>query len=393
MGGPLAGIRVLDFTRFQQGPYATVMLADLGAEIWKVESREGGDGGRAMMVRDDGFCPYFEAHDRGKLSITLDVRTEAGREIVLRLAEQVDVVVENFRPGVMDRLGIGYAALKERNDDLIMVSCSAFGPSGPLAKRPGYDVIGQAMSGVMTLNQRGAEAEPLTLPGGFADQIGGMQACIATLAAIVARERQGRGQQVDVSLLGSQIALQSFYLTGYLHDGKQPREPRRRMPTFTFYEASDHRWLVIGVTDTKNWTALCRELEIDELIDDERYSTPNARLRNHEALEAILEERFAGRDRDDWLRRLTEADIPNAPVNDYAAITGEAQAWENGYFEEVEHPKYGAIKVAGVPWQFSETGAAVSGVAPELGADTESILGKAGLTADEIAALRSAEVI
>jgi CoA:oxalate CoA-transferase len=391
--GPLDGIRVLDLTRFQQGPYATVMLADLGAEIWKIEARGTGDPGRQVDVMPDGFGRYFEAYDRGKRSITLDTRTDAGSDVALRLAEQVDVVVDNFRPGVMDRLGLGDEALRARNAGIIIASASAFGADGPLAGRPGYDVIGQAMGGVMTLQAPDGEAEPVTMPGGFADQIGAMQLCVGVLSALLARERTGVGQRVDVSLLGSQIALQSVYLTGFLHNQEQPFSRRRRTPTFTFYQAADGRWLVIGVIDQRNWRALCTLLSLEELVEDARFVGPRERVQNSAALELILEEQFARRSRPEWLEALAAADIPNAPVNDYADITSEAQAWENGYFTEIEHPRHGAIKIPGVPWRFSETEAAASGAAPELGADTDAILREAGFSQGEIDGLRLADVI
>ena len=369
------------------------MLADLGAEIWKIEARGSGDPGRQVDVMPDGFGRYFEAYDRGKRSITLDTRTDEGRDVALRLAEQADVVVDNFRPGVMDRLGLGDEALRARNERIIIASASAFGAEGPLAGRPGYDVIGQAMGGVMTLQSRGGEAEPVTMPGGFADQIGAMQLCVGVLSALLARERTGVGQRVDVSLLGSQIALQSVYLTGFLHNQEQPYSRRRRTPTFTFYQAGDGRWLVIGVIDQRNWRSLCEMLEREDLVEDARFAGPRERTQNSAALEAILEEHFARRSRPEWFAALTEADIPNAPVNDYADITGESQAWENGYFTEIDHPRHGPIKIPGVPWRFSETAAVASGAAPVLGADTDAILREAGFSTAEVAALRADEII
>ena len=209
------------------------------------------------------------------------------------MAERVDAVIENYRPGVMDRLGLGYETLKALNPGIVMVSASAFGSLGPQAGEPGYDVIGQAMGGVMTLHAAGAQTEPVTLPGGFADQVGAMQACVAMLAALLTRERNGGGgQQVDVSLLGSQIALQSVYLTGYMRTGEQQFQRRRRTPTFSFYRASDARWFVLAVIDAKNWHALCGLLEQPEWEADERFRDAPARLRNSDTLEALLEVAF-----------------------------------------------------------------------------------------------------
>lgn len=391
MAGPLAGYRILDFTRFQQGPYATVMLSDLGAEIWKVEP-PGGDPGRGVDSTGEEFNRYFEAHDRGKRSIVLDLRSEAGREAALRMAARVDAVIENYRPGVMERLGLGFETLREVNPAIVMVSASAFGALGPQAGEPGYDVIGQATGGVMTLHAANAEAEPVTLPGGFADQVGAMQACVAMLAALLERERNGqgaRGQQVDVSLLGSQIALQSVYLTGYLRTGEQSFHRRRRMPTFTFYQASDRRWFVLAVIDPRNWAALCRLVEHPEWEDDPRFCDAAARMTNSDALEALLEEAFARDDRDGWLARLREADIPCAPVNDYEALAASEQVWANGYLTELADEQGETRRVVGMPWRFSETPGAVQGHAPKLNADADAILAACGYDADEIAELRA----
>ncbi len=389
MSGPLSGYRILDFTRYQQGPYATVMLSDLGAEIWKVEP-PGGDPGRASDLAPDGFSRYFEAHDRGKRSIVLNLREPAAVEAALRMAEQCQAVIENYRPGVMDRLGLSYRALSARNPEIVMVSASAFGASGPQAGEPGYDVIGQATGGVMTLQALGPDAEPRTLPGGFADQVGAMQACIALLAAMIAAKDSGRGQHVDVSLLGSQIALQSVYLTGFLKDGQQPHMRRRRMPTFTFYQAACGRWLVIGVVDAKNWRALCDLLGHPEWERDERFATPADRMNNTADLEAQLEQSFASADRDAWLSRLRDADIPAAPVNSYADVEASEQVWANGYLTEIADPRFGNRRVTGLPWQFSLTPGAVQGRAPELNADADSILHECGYSVNEVAELRAA---
>ena len=199
----------------------------------------------------------------------------------------------------------------------------------------------------------------------------------------------GQGQQVDVSLLGSQIALQSVYITGYLKDGQQPHMRRRRMPTFTFYQASDGRWLVIGVVDPKNWRALCGMMDHPEWESDERFATAASRMTNTGELEALLEACFATADRDEWLRRLRQADIPSAPVNSYADVEASEQVWSNGYLTEIEDPRFGMRRVTGLPWSFSATPGAVQGRAPELNADADSILAECGYSVDDIAELRA----
>ena len=387
MQGPLDGYRILDFTRYQQGPYATVLLSDLGAEIWKVEP-PGGDPGRASDLSGDGFSRYFEAHDRGKRSIVLNLRDPAAVEAALKMAEHCDGVIENYRPGVMDRLGLSYETLRDRNAKIVMVSASAFGAEGPQAGEPGYDIIGQATGGVMTLQALGSDAEPRALPGGFADQVGAMQACIAMLAGLIAAKDSGRGQHVDVSLLGSQIALQSVYVTGFLQNGQQPHMRRRRMPTFTFYQAGDGRWLVIGVVDAKNWRALCELMDHPEWEHDERFATAPARMAHSDELESLLEGSFATLGRDEWLGRLREADIPAAPVNDYADVEASEQVWANGYLTEIPDPRYGSRRVTGLPWSFSETPGAVQGRAPELNVDADSILAECGYSVEEVVQLR-----
>ena len=285
----------------------------------------------------------------------LNLREPSALEAALTMAERCDGVIDNYRPGVMDRLGLSYAALSERNPKIVVVSASAFGALGPQVGEPGYDVIGQATGGVMTLQALADDAEPRTLPGGFADQVGAMQACVAMLAGLIAAKDSGRGQQVDVSLLGSQIALQSVYLTGFLKDGQQPHMRRRRMPTFTFYRASDGRWLVIGVVDPKNWRALCELTGHPEWEQDTRFASAPARMQHSDELEALLETCFAAADRDTWLDRLREADIPSAPVNSYADVADSEQVWANGYLTELTDPRYGSRKITGLPWRFSDT--------------------------------------
>ena len=393
MSGPLTGIRVLDFTRLQQGPVATVMMAELGAEIWKVEPREYGDLARQIEIVKMGISRAFEANSRGKQSITLDVRTDEGREIALRLGEQADVVVDNFRPGVMDRLGLGYEDYRKVNPQIIAASASALGGVGPLASRPGYDGIGQAVGGVMRVQSRGPDDEPRTIPGGMADSIGGLQLCVAILAALVARDRTGEGQFVETSLLGSQVHIQGRQLLGYTFGGGQHYERRRRAPLHTFYEGKDGKWLMIVAATRRDWDKLCLVLEAEELLHDPRFATPGDHAAHREELEAELEQRFARRPRHEWLERLDAADIANGPVQSHADLVEYEQAWANGYLASVDHPTLGKVTVHGAPWRFSATPAEVPAAAPELGADTDAILAAAGYNPDEIAAFRAAEVI
>lgn len=394
--GPLDGIRVLDFTRHQQGPYATSLLADLGADVIKIEPRLDGEWGRQTERDESGFSAYFETYNRGKRSMTLDIRTPAGREVVERLVERVDVVVENFRPGYMDSVGLGYEALRGRNPGLIYAAASAFGAEGPMARRPGYDHIAQAVSGLMIEQGGGPGHEPLPALPGAADQVSAMLFALGIVSAVVARERTGKGQQVRVSLLGSMVALQGRQVTRFLHTGKQGRARWRRSPLYSHYRAADG-WVAIAAQDTKRWTRICRAFERPELEQDPRFAGPWDRHHNAEELETALEAIFAERTVAEWLERLIAEDVPCAPVNDYRALVDEpdlaAQLEANGYLTTVDHPNLGRLHMNGLPIYLSETPAGPVRAAPELGNHTEDVLLDLGYTWEQMEQLRRDEVI
>ena len=392
MTGPLDGIRILDFTRYQQGPYATVMLSDLGADVLKVEPREG-DPGRSIGLEPDGWCAYFEGHDRNKRSMTVDVRQPQGREIIEKLVASYDVITDNFRPGVMTRLGLDYDSLCNINPRIITASASGFGPEGPYVGRPSFDSIGQAMGGIMSVQGGGPDEPPQSVLGGMADQVGAMVFALGIASAIIARERDGIGQHVDVSLFGSQLALQAFQLTGMMRDGYQHRTPRRQLPTFAYYPCADGRWISLGVLDPKWWEPLCRALERPDLVRDERFADPHLRQRNRRALLDELDAAFQQRPRDEWLPLLAEADVPCGPVHDYAAVSTEPQALINGYITSLEHPSLGEVGIVGTPIKLSRTPSGPKSCAPELGQHTEEVLIDLGYGWEEIEQLKDTKVI
>jgi crotonobetainyl-CoA:carnitine CoA-transferase CaiB-like acyl-CoA transferase len=393
MTRPLEGIRILDFTRYQQGPYATVMLSDLGADVIKVEERENGDLGRALGRQPDGWCAYFEAHNRNKRSITIDSRTEKGREIIYRLVPSVDVVCDNFRPGVMQRLQLDYETLVQHNPRIITASASGFGPEGPNTYEPSFDIIGQGMGGVMVAQGGGPGGEPVNLIGGFADQVGAMVFALGISTAIIARELHGTGQHVDVSLLGSQIAVQNLPLQVFLRTGQQANPARKQNPLFTWYTGSDGKSLTIGLLDPKWWPKLCTVLGREDLPVDARFETPQLRYQNREELVAQLEQSFATRPRDEWVAALKKADVPCGPVNDYSEVAADPQILANGYIEELEHPHLGRIAVPSSPIRMSKHKTGAQAFAPELGQHTEEILLDVGYSWEEIAALKDEQVI
>ena len=390
--GPLDGIRILDFTRYQQGPYATVLLSDMGADVVKVEERNNGDLGRSLGLQPDGWCAYFEAHNRNKRSITIDSRTAEGQAILHRLVKDFDVVTDNFRPGVMKRFNMDYATLSQINPKIITASASGFGSEGPDAAKPSFDSIGQAMGGIMVNQGGGPGNPPVSLMGGLADQVGAMIFALGISSALLARERTGVGQHVDASLLGSQIALQSLQITGFLRHNRQGPTPQRSNPVFTHYECGDGLWISLGVLDPKWWPRLCAVLDRDDLACDPRFDA-QGRMANREVLIGELDTAFAKRPRGEWLQLLEKADIPAGPVNDYAAMAEEPQVLANKYVTTMDHPNFGEIRVVGSPIRMTKTEVGPRTPAPQLGEHTESILLDSGYTWEDIERLKNAEVI
>jgi CoA:oxalate CoA-transferase len=386
MPAPLEGIKVLDFTRFQNGPHATVMLSDLGAEVLKVERPGQGDPGRSLGRRPDGFCSYFEALDRGKKSITLDLDDPEAKRIIFRLVEDADVVTENFRPGVMDGLGLGYEELRKHNARLIYAVNSGFGPQGPWTTRGSFDIVAQGMTGAMIAQGGGPGRDPVQIPWGLGDQVGSMIFAYGILAALLARERYGVGQRVDVSQLGAMATLQALSLVAYLHTRTQTH--RFVNPTFTFYQGADDEWFTVGVLTPKHWPLLCDAAGRSDLLTDARSETPFARAEHRDWLHAQLAGTFRGRPRQHWLDALIARDVPCGPVYDYAGVEAEPQFWENGYLIDLEHPHFPGHRTVGIPLTMSETPGRVQGPAPELGQHTEETLLALGYDWEQITALR-----
>ena len=392
MPGPLDGIRILDFTRFQQGTFATLLLADLGADVIKVE-QPGGDPGRTLGRHVDGFSSYFESLNRNKRSLCLDLRRPEGRDVVLRLAATVDVVAENFRPGTMEKLGIGYEELSRVNPALVFASGSMFGPTGPRARDPGYDTIAQAAGGIMAFTTAKDET-PHGVQGGLADQTGGTMLAHAILAALVHRLRTGEGQKVDVSLYGSQIALQGIHVARALHHA--PLRPPGESSGVLSHRAQclDGRWIAFGFLEAWHFPKLCRGLELDELIDDPRFAAGAARGKHIGELVELIDARVITRTAEEWIERLRAADVPCTIVQDYHMIAEDPQARANGYIHEEQHPVWGRVRTQGPVAALSKTPAAVRHHAPVTPGDhSVEILREAGFSEDDIAALTASGVV
>jgi crotonobetainyl-CoA:carnitine CoA-transferase CaiB-like acyl-CoA transferase len=384
----LERVRILDFTRAQQGPFATMLLCDMGAEVWKVEP-PGGEQGRANGLGPDGFSSYFEGHNRGKKSITLDLRTPEAIEIVQRLTPLCDVVVENFRPGIMEKMGIGYDDLRRLRPDIIMASASAWGRRGPWAERGGYDHVAQALSGVMYEQGEGPGGEPQALIGGFADQVGAMLLAFGISTALVVRERDGIGQHVDGSLIGGMVAMQSKQIVEYLRTGKQSGFQRRRAATYTNYACADGKHIAIAAMDQHFWERMCDAIGEGWMRTDPRFAGPFGRAENKNALVIELDRIFRAKPLDHWLAALEFSDVPHAPVLDYAGMASHPQYWANDYLVEIETPHLGVMRVPGAPIHMSATPPRVDRAGPILGQHTEEILLAAGYNWDDVAAFNA----
>lgn len=395
MPGPLAGIKVLDFTWALAGPYCTMLLADLGAEVVKVENPEGGDPSRGNSPFIQGISSYFLSVNRGKKSITANLRHPRGKEMILKLAEFFDVWVENFRPGVLERLGLGYGAVRSRNPKIIYASCSGFGQDSPYAHRPAYDVIVQGMAG--TLSITGEEGGPPVRVGySIGDIGGGVFTAMGILAALHERAKSAEGQRVDVSMLDSQIAFLENAFARFLATGEEPRRIGTRHPVMTPFQAFPTKdgYMVLAAARDQFWEKFCKAVEREDLLKDERFQNLPSRNRHQKALEHILSEITRGRTTAEWVAEMEKNDIPCAPINTVGKMAKDPHTLKRQMITEVRHPRAGALKVVGSPIKLSRTPVQFNRASPDLGEHTEEILKEIlGYSDPEIAELRAEKVI
>ena len=404
MSGPLDGIRIVDWTIWQQGPVATQMLADLGAEVIKIEERERGDPGRGITAVagsstvKGGRNYYFEANNKHKKSIALNLKQPEAREIVHRLASRSDVFVQNFRKGVAQRLGLGYADLAALNPRIIYASASGYGPEGPDSGEPSFDYLGQARSGIMNAIGSGTTT-PTYVYGGIADQMGAIMLAYGVLAALFARERTGIGQEVDASHLGSMMALQGLNVVARTIMGKEfPRNTRANAynPLWNHYRCADDKWISLAMLQPdRYWKNFCEVVGKAELIEDPRFAEIKIRGKNSAALVAIFDEVFATRPRDEWMRVLKgRGDFIYTIVNSVTDLPDDPQVRANDYVVDYDHPALGNLTLLGMPVKLSATPGEPRGHAPELGEHTELLLTEMlGYSWDDVARLRDANVI
>jgi formyl-CoA transferase len=380
-----------------------MMLGDLGADVIKVERPGRGDDSRSWgppFVGEPygpyaGEAAYFLATNRNKRSITANLKAPEGREIVRRLARVSDVVVENFRGGTLERMGLGYDDLRGLNPGLVYCSISGYGRTGPYADRPGYDFIIQAEGGMMGITGP-AEGQPYRVGIPIVDITTGMFASTAILAALRARDVTGEGQYVDMSLLDSQVAVLTNVASNYLVGGQGPRRLGNAHPNITPYEAfrARDKWFALAAGNERQWAILCSVIERPDLKDDPRFADNSSRVANRAALREVLDGAFAGHDAAEWLAEFREAGLPCGPINTVPEVFQHPQAEARELVQTAEHPTAGTVQFPGFPYKFSGTPAAIRRPPPRLGEHTEEVLRDLlGYAAQEVSALREREVV
>jgi formyl-CoA transferase len=371
--GALAGVRVIELANYVSGPYAGMLLADFGAEIIKVELPGHGDPFRGWGATD--YNPTFGAINRNKKSVTLDLKTSEGRKSVLKLAETADIVIENFRSGTLDRLGLGYEVLRAVNPRLIYCSITGFGDRGGYANKPGYDTLGQAMGGLLSLLTDVNNPNPMGV--GMSDHLAGIVACNGILAALQARHTTGKGQRVDTSLIESTVSFISEAAARLFADGSVPYRATRthHAQVFAFVDSDGLPFVIHLSSPQKFWEGLLRAIERPQWADDSRFNNRKDRSKNYDALDRQLKAIFRTKSRDHWLKRLEDEDVPSGPLYDLKEVFADPQYKQLEMVVRVPHPRRGHEDLVRNGVRLSETPTVVHSCAPDLGQHNAELLG------------------
>ncbi|CAB3730970.1 Acetyl-CoA:oxalate CoA-transferase [Achromobacter animicus] len=391
---PLSGFRILDLTRIISGPFCTSLLADMGAEVIKIETPGEGDPVRAQGVIRDGLSWYFANYNRNKKSVTLDLYSEEGKAVLRRLIAECDVIVENYRPGVMQKMGLGDEALKALKPDIIHCSINGFGTTGPYRDRPAFDFIAQAMSGFMSLN--GAESQPPMRAGPpISDLVAGMNGALGIVAALLRRERTGQGDSVSVSLLGSMIGLLSFQASNYFADGRLPARTGNDhgiASPYGLFETADGQ-VAIAPSNDAVYHKLLDALELSELRADPRFATNADRMRNRGAITEAIQTRTRQHTSAHWIERLNRFGVPCGQVLNLQEVFEDPQVQDQRMAIDVPHGGHGDVRMLGFPIKFAQAEARPVQAAPALGADTRDVLLRFGFAQEDIRGLQERGVI
>jgi len=395
--GPLAGLIVLDLTWVLSGPFASMILADLGADVIKIERPLYGDVARTTGPYIGDWSTYFFSVNRGKKSICVDLKKREGRDVFLRLVEKADVVMENYTPGTMEKLGLSYETLSARNPRLIYAATSGFGQTGPDRDRPALDIIVQGMGGIMSIT--GEPGGPPVRPGiSQGDITAGLYTAIGILAALQERERSGKGQVIDISMLDCQIAILENAFARYFATGEVPRPIGTRHPLATPFQAfaTKDGWIVVALSwgVENQWELFSATIGRPELIDDPRFDTPSLRTKHHADLEPVLNEALGQKTTAEWLCEFDAIGLPCGPLNDIPSAAEHPQVKAREMLVDVEHPDGFSLKIADTPVKLGRTPGGIQGPPPALGEHTDEVLSRLlGLSETEIASLREAAIV
>ena len=386
-GGPLAGVKVIELAHIMAGPVCGLMLADMGADVIKVEKVPGGDDSRRFLPPDiDGESAAFMMMNRNKRGIALDLKDAAGKAVLLRLLKTADVVTENYRAGTMERLGLGYEVLREDNPGLIYCSISGFGRTGPYAERGGFDLIAQGMSGLMSITGEGPGRPPVKMGAPITDITAGILGAMAVAAAYVHKLKTGEGQKIDTSLFEAGIVHTYWQSAIGLATGVPPGPMGSAHPLNAPYQAFKTRdgWINLGAANQKNWLRLLEVLEASELAEDPRFAENTDRMAHLEELVESLNKIFIEHSTEDWLQRLEAAGVPAGPVLNVNEMHEDPHALARDMIVEVDHSRLGPVKTLGLPVKFSKTPGKVAMGAPVYGQHTREVLAEYGYEEGEI---------
>ncbi len=393
--GALSGIRVLDLTRVLAGPFATMFMADMGAEVIKIEPPVKGDDSRTFSPFKNGESSYYMNINRNKRGVTLNLKGK-GKDIFLRMVRDADIVMENYRPGTMEKLGLGYEDLKKINPRIIYGAVSGFGHYGPYKDRPGYDIIGQAMGGLMSVTGWPG-GEPTRSGTAMSDILAGHSICIAVLGALQYRNRTGKGQKVEVALVDSVVASLETITQIYLTEGRVPQLTGNRYEMVSPYDSfhTSDGMMVIGAGNDKMFALLCGVMGMPDLLEDPRFASNALRVTNHAPLKERIHQWSKGITTEQAVNALLEAGCPAAPINTVDKLVNDPHiAKAREMFVEVDHPKAGRMTITGSHLKFSDTPTGVRTPAPVLGQHNEEVYGELlGMSAEEVAALRDEGVM